>query len=120
MVAVEFGEQRSVDGSYTAKAGCAAAVTKAAQKRNMILLTAGQFPLSIIVMSDVFAEHSRACLGCAVSLIHWCFHTCMSMSHSQHDGRLLCSLCSSMPIQVLTITCTTITLESTQQLSKAC
>ena len=41
MVAVEFGEQRSVDGSYTAKAGCAAAVTKAAQKRNMILLTAG-------------------------------------------------------------------------------
>lgn len=42
MVAVEFGEQRGVDGSYTAKAGCAAAVTKAAQKRNMILLTAGK------------------------------------------------------------------------------
>lgn len=41
MVAVEFGEQRGVDGSYTAKAGCATAVTKAAQKRNMILLTAG-------------------------------------------------------------------------------
>ena len=41
MVAVEFGEQRGVDGSYTAKAGCAGAVTKAAQKRNMILLTAG-------------------------------------------------------------------------------
>ena len=42
MVAIEFGEQRGVDGSYTAKAGCAAAVTKAAQKRNMILLTAGK------------------------------------------------------------------------------
>lgn len=42
MVAVEFGEQRGVDGSYTAKAGCAAAVTKAAQRRNMILLTAGK------------------------------------------------------------------------------
>ena len=41
MVAVEFGEQRGVDGSYTAKAGCATAVTKAAQKRKMILLTAG-------------------------------------------------------------------------------
>ncbi len=68
MVAVEFGEQRSVDGSYTAKAGCAAEVTKAAQKRNMILLTAGQLPLSLIVMSDVFAEYSSACLGCAVPL----------------------------------------------------
>ena len=45
MVAVEFGEQRGVDGSYTAKAGCAAAVTKAAQKRNMILLTAGKHNL---------------------------------------------------------------------------
>ena len=43
MVAVEFGEQRGVDGSYTAKAGCAGAVTKAAQKRNMILLTAGMW-----------------------------------------------------------------------------
>jgi len=41
MVAVEFGEQRGVDGSYTAKPGCATAVTKAAQRRNMILLTAG-------------------------------------------------------------------------------
>ena len=46
MVAIEFGEQRGVDGSYTAKAGCAAAVTKAAQKRNMILLTAGKTFLS--------------------------------------------------------------------------
>ena len=72
MVAVEFGEQRSVDGSYTAKAGCAAAVTKAAQKRNMILLTAGQPPLSLTVMSDAlavhcqFSQHSDACLGCTV------------------------------------------------------
>ncbi len=69
MVAVEFGEQRSVDGSYTAKPGCAAAVTKAAQKRNMILLTAGQLPLSLIVLSDVFAGHSHAWLGCAVPVI---------------------------------------------------
>lgn len=42
MVAVEFGEQRGVDGSYTAKTGCASAVTKAAQKQNMLLLTAGK------------------------------------------------------------------------------
>lgn len=42
MVAVEFGEQRGVDGSFSAKAGCATAVTKAAQRRNMILLTAGK------------------------------------------------------------------------------
>lgn len=48
MVAVEFGEQRGVDGSYTAKAGCAAAVTKAAQKRNMILLTAGEVEMHML------------------------------------------------------------------------
>jgi 4-aminobutyrate aminotransferase-like enzyme len=69
MVAVEFGEQRSVDGSYTAKAGCAAAVTKAAQKRNMILLTAGQLSLPLLVLSDVFAVCDCAWLGCAVPLI---------------------------------------------------
>lgn len=66
MVAVEFGEQRSVDGSYTAKAGCAAAVTKAAQKRNMILLTAGQSclvlePFVLHVLHHVWAF-------CSVSL----------------------------------------------------
>lgn len=70
MVAVEFGEQRSVDGSYTAKPGCAAAVTKAAQKRNMILLTAGQLPLSLVAMSNVFAGPSRTYFGCAVPVIH--------------------------------------------------
>jgi len=100
MVAVEFGEQRSVDGSYTAKAGCAAAVTKAAQKRNMILLTAGQLPPSLTVMLDVFAVLSCACLGCTIALFHWCLHTCMSMSCSQHNGSLFSSLCSSVPIQV--------------------
>lgn len=59
MVAVEFGEQRGVDGSYTAKPGCAAAVTKAAQRRNMILLTAGM---------------NRLC----VALLHWaCPRACI-------------------------------------------
>ena len=53
MVAVEFGEQRGVDGSYTAKAGCAAAVTKAAQKRNMILLTAGKVDIMIYTMIEM-------------------------------------------------------------------
>lgn len=95
MVAVEFGEQRSVDGSYTAKSGCAAAVTKAAQKRNMILLTAGQLPLSLVVMSDVFSGRSRAYFGCALPLYHWFLHTCMSASYSQHNGPLLGS---SVPI----------------------
>ena len=53
MVAVEFGEHRGVDGSYTAQAGCAGAVTKAAQRRNMILLTAGKL-----------LTHMANCLAC--------------------------------------------------------
>lgn len=59
MVAVEFGEQRGVDGRYTAKAGCATAVTKAALKRNMIILTAGK-PLPYLKPSK-----SRSELACA-------------------------------------------------------
>ena len=58
MVAVEFGEHRGVDGSYTAKAGCAAAVTKAAQKRNMILLTAGDCSRSMFNICSNSAQKS--------------------------------------------------------------
>ena len=96
MVAVEFGEQRSVDGSYTAKSGCAAAVTKAAQKRNMILLTAGQLPLSMVVMSDVFSGRSRAYFGCAFLCItgFWT-HTCQCLNHNTM-ARCWAQVCQSM------------------------
>ena len=63
MVAVEFGEQRGVDGSYTAKPGCATAVTKAAQRRNMILLTAGKTECSLhalVTSQGIFLEQLRA------------------------------------------------------------
>lgn len=69
MVALEFGEHRGVDGSYTAKAGCATAVMKAAQKRNMILLTAGElfiqhvqhlWPFSTETQHDL--PHSRSAI----------------------------------------------------------
>lgn len=65
MVAIEFGEQRGVDGSYTAKAGCAAAVTKAAQKRNMILLTAGKADVTHAI-SHVLCCHMwwSSCVPC--------------------------------------------------------
>lgn len=58
MVAVEFGEQRGVDGSYTAKPGCATAVTKAAQRRNMILLTAGEDQLYVAFLGMPQGLHS--------------------------------------------------------------
>ena len=78
MIAVEFGEQRSVDGSYTAKAGCAAAVTKAAQKRNMILLTAGKLVQALRGFQSAFCccqlrEFCKVVSGAATLSRHLAF-----------------------------------------------
>lgn len=79
MVAVEFGEQRSVDGSFTAKAGCAAAVTKAAQKRNMILLTAGEIPDT----PTLWTLRATVCLG-GCCCTHAVLRLCQPVSAQRH------------------------------------